>query len=87
MHCSRCEADIADAIRKVPGVDNVEVSLARNEASIHHEAAIDEDLLRAAVSSPAHIDSASPKLARLPRQTRVPRQTMPRKVCTRSYWS
>ena len=51
MHCSRCEADIADAIHKVPGVDNVEVSLARNEASIHHEAAIDEDLLRAAVSS------------------------------------
>ncbi len=48
MMCGMCEAHVADALRKVPGVEKVKVTRANNQATIHcQEDVSDEALLKA----------------------------------------
>lgn len=48
MMCGMCEAHVADALRKVPGVEKVTVSRAKKEARIRcQEDVSDEALLKA----------------------------------------
>ncbi len=52
MMCSMCEAHIQDVIRKtMPGAKKVIASHAKGEASFLTEAAVDEDLLKNAITS------------------------------------
>ena len=49
MMCGHCESHIADALRKVPGVETVKASHIKKTAIISSDIPIDKEVLRKAV--------------------------------------
>jgi copper chaperone len=49
MTCGHCVASVSDALRTLPGVDDVDVDLDRGTATVTSESALDNDAVRSAV--------------------------------------
>ncbi|MEQ9453759.1 MAG: cation transporter [Phycisphaeraceae bacterium] len=50
MHCRSCEAKVANALERLPGVSRAEVSVQQGRAQLQHEHALDLALLRGVLS-------------------------------------
>jgi copper chaperone CopZ len=49
MTCGHCVASVSDAIRTLPGVDDVDVDLDSSTATVTSESSLDSDAVRSAV--------------------------------------
>jgi copper chaperone CopZ len=49
MTCGHCIASVSDALRMLPGVDDVDVDLDRGTATVTSESSLDSDAVRSAV--------------------------------------
>ena len=51
MMCEGCVKTVTEALQKVAGVENVDVSLKANKATVQHNGASDEALISAVVDA------------------------------------